>query len=135
MAGAVESAAPAPGAPSAVLEQGTYEVIRSRLTAHGTDLRERLGWTVLPANTHLAVLPGGLEGPADEDLSAVSLGISSLLSAALARPTGGRSSSNERFAAIAVSSVASDGGTKQSLRQNSRNPVSTATCVPEMTSA
>ena len=42
MAGAAESTAPAPGAPSAVLEQGTYEVIRSRLAAHGTDLRERL---------------------------------------------------------------------------------------------
>src|SRR5512139_1088585 len=33
---------PAPPAGSAVLEQGTYEVIRNRLAAHGADLRTRL---------------------------------------------------------------------------------------------
>src|SRR5512138_3733479 len=42
MAGAAENTAPATGAPSAVLEQGTYEVIRNRLATHGTELRERL---------------------------------------------------------------------------------------------
>ncbi len=42
MAEPVENKATPPG-PTAVLEQGTYEVIRNRLATHGADLKERLG--------------------------------------------------------------------------------------------
>src|SRR5690242_4996892 len=42
MPDSTEKIAPTPAAPATVLEQGTYEVIRSRLATHGADLKTRL---------------------------------------------------------------------------------------------